>query len=59
MPPLRSANKGIIFMARDRIRESLTGVVTDLATSPAVVVAGGTGGTRGIELALDIGDAGL
>ena len=46
-------------MARDRIRESLTGVVTDLATSPAVVVAGGTGGTRGIELALDIGDAGL
>ena len=53
---------GIILVARARIREDLAGVVTLMATSQAVVVAGGssrTGKTLGRELALDIGDDGL
>ena len=40
-------------------RESLAGVITALATNPAVVVAVVADGTCGRELALEIGDAGL
>ena len=54
--------RGIILVARARIRESLAGVVTAMATIPAVVVAGGgiiTGMTPGRKLVLEIGYAGL
>ena len=42
-----------------RFRESLAGLITTLATSPAVVVTVGTDRTCGRELALDIGNADL
>ena len=46
-------------VARVWFRESLAGVVTAMATRPAVVVAVGADETLGRELALEIGDAGL
>ena len=50
---------GIILLDIARIRESHAGVVTELDTSPAVVVGGGTVGTHGRELELEIGKTGL
>ena len=46
-------------MASYWFRSSLAGVITTLATSPAVVAAVGADGTRVRELALEIGNAGL
>ena len=50
---------GIILVDSAWIMAYIAGVVTALTTSPAVVVAGVTGITRGRELALEIGDVGL
>ena len=50
---------GIILVASAQIRSFIAGVVTALATSPAVAVGGGRDGTCGRELALDISDAGF
>ena len=49
----------IMLVASYRFRASLAGLITALDTSPAVVVAVGTGGTCGSELALGISNAGL
>ena len=46
-------------MTSASIRTYLAGLVTAMDTIPVVVVGGGTGGTHGRELALDIGDAGM
>ena len=49
----------IMLVASYRFGGSLGGVITALATSPEVVVSVVADGTRGRELALEIGDAGL
>ena len=51
--------RGIMLVARVRFREYLVGVVSALATSPAVVVDVGADGNCGRYFALEIGDAGL
>ena len=51
--------RGIMFMASYWFRESIDGVITALATSPAVLGAMGADRTRGRSLSLDISDTGL
>ena len=46
-------------MSSYRFMASFSRVITALATSPEVVVSVVADGTRGRELALEIGDAGL
>ena len=50
---------GIMLVASYWFRAYIAGVITDLATSPTVVVAVGAGRTCGSKLVLEIGNAGL